>query len=121
MATFSAHVILASAGGADPTKVGGVVRLSPVVRPVLTGGTWVVPPGLTAGQFQDLTKLGMDAVEQSQVDLITALGSSWLADGARNQPIRMNSDDLSGSLGEEVYSAAKARWAALRAAGMLAE
>lgn len=113
MATFSAHVILASAEGADPTKVGRVVRLSPVVRPVLTGGTWVVPPGLTAGQFQDLTQLGMDAVEQSQVDLITALGASWLSDGARNQPIRMNSDDLSSSLGEDVYSAAKARWAKL--------
>ena len=113
MATFSAHVILASAEGADPTQLGRVVRLSPVVRPVLTDGAWVVPPGLTADQFQQLTQLGMDAVQQTQVDLLTALGTSWLADGARNQPIRMSSDDLSSSLGEDLYSAAKARWATL--------
>jgi len=113
MATFSAHVILASAAGADPTQVGRVVRLSPVVRPVLNGGAWVVPPGLSPDQFQALTQLGMDAVQQPQVDLITALGTSWLADGARNQPIRMNSDDLSSSLGEDEYSAAKMRWAVL--------
>ena len=112
-ATFSAHVILASAEGADPTQLGRVVRLSPVVRPILTDGAWVVPPGLTADQFQHLTQLGMDAVQQIQVDLITALGTSWLADGARNQPIRMSSDDLSSSLGEDLYSAAKARWATL--------
>ncbi len=113
MATFSAHVILASVAGADPTQVGRVVRLSPVIRPILTNGAWGLPSGLTAEQFQDLTQLGMDAVQQSEVDLIMALGASWLADGAKNQPIRMNSDDLSSSLGEELYSAAKARWRAL--------
>ena len=113
MATFAVHVILASARGLDPTLPGPVVRLSPVVRPILIGGTWVVPPHLDAAQFQALTQLGMDAVEQDQVELIAALGASWLADGVRNQPIRMNSDDLSSSLGEELYSAAKARWKTL--------
>ncbi|HEY3889918.1 MAG TPA: patatin-like phospholipase family protein [Caulobacteraceae bacterium] len=113
MASFSAHVILASAAGEDPTQVGRLVRLSPVVRPVLTAGAWVVPPGLTAAQFQGLTQLGMDAVQQPDVALIAALGASWLADGAKNQPIRMSSDDLSSSLGEDTYSAAKARWMTL--------
>jgi patatin-like phospholipase/acyl hydrolase len=113
MATFTAHVILASARGDDPTHSGPVVRLSPVVRPVLENGNWGVPRHLDAGQFQALTVLGMDAVEQAQVDLIAALGASWLADGARNQPIRMNSNDLSCSLGEDLYSAAKARWQTL--------
>ena len=110
MATFSTHVIFASAAGEDPTQLGRVVRLNPVVGPVLTNGAWVVPDGLNADQFQGLTQLSMDAVQQSQVELIAALGTSWLADGARNQPIRMSSDDFSGSLGEELYSAAKARW-----------
>jgi patatin-like phospholipase/acyl hydrolase len=113
MATFTAHVILASARGADPTMAGPLVRLSPVVRPILDGANWVVPPFLDAQQFNGLTQLGMDAVDQAQVQLIAALGASWLADGARNQPIRMNSDDLSSSLGEELYSAAKARWLTL--------
>ncbi|HUZ11830.1 MAG TPA: patatin-like phospholipase family protein [Caulobacteraceae bacterium] len=110
MATFAAHVMLSAARGQDPTVVGPVVRLSPVVRPILIDGAWVVPPHLDAQQFQKLTETGMDAVEQDQVEVIAALAASWLADGARNQPIRMNSDDLSSSLGEEVYSAAKARW-----------
>jgi hypothetical protein len=113
MATFATHVILASARGADPTVAGPLVRLSPVVRPILDGATWVVPPHLDAEQFQALTQLGMDAVEQDQVELIAALGASWLSDGARNQPIRMNSDDLSSSLGEDLYSQAKARWSTL--------
>jgi hypothetical protein len=110
MTTFSTHVIFASAAGEDPTQLGRVVRLNPVVGPVLTNGAWVVPDGLGADQFQGLTQLSMDAVQQAQVELIAALGTSWLADGARNQPIRMSSDDFSGSRGEELYSAAKARW-----------
>ncbi len=113
MATFAMHVILSAARGGDPTVVGPVVRLSPVVRPILENGIWKIPPYLDSSQFQSLTQLGMDAVEQVQVELITALGASWLADGARNQPIRMNSDDLSSSVGEEFYSAAKARWKTL--------
>jgi len=113
MATFMAHVILASARGANPTQVGPIVRMSPVVRPILVNGNWVVPAHLDESQFLSLVQLGMDAVEQTQVELIAALGSSWLADGARNQPIRMNSDDLSSSLGEDIYSAAKARWKTL--------
>jgi hypothetical protein len=113
MASFSTHIILSAARGEDPTQVGVVVRLSPIVRPVLTNGVWEVPPGLTPEQFDALTKLGMDAVEQDQMDLITALGGAWIADRAPNQPIRMNSDDLSSSVGEERYSLARARWKSL--------
>jgi hypothetical protein len=112
-AAFTAHVLIASARGEDPTAVGSLVRLSPVVRPVLTGQEWELPQGLDIEQFQGLKQLGMDAVEQAEVQLIVDLGHSWLTDGARNQPIRMNSNDLSSSLGEEVYSMAKARWLAL--------
>jgi len=113
MASFSTHVVLSAARGTDPTQVGPVVRLSPIVRPVLTNGAWSVPEGLTADQFSALATLGMDAVEQDQMDLITTLGDAWIADRSPNQPIRMNSDDLSSSLGEELYSAAKARWKTL--------
>lgn len=116
-ATFGSHVILANARGADPTAVCSVVRLSPVVRPVLEGGAWRVPLGLSNDQFQALQKLDMDAVEQPQVELIKALGVGWMNDLIPNQPIRMRSDDLSSSLGEESYSAAKKRWETLAWAG----
>jgi hypothetical protein len=113
MASFSTHIILCAAQGIDPTRNGVVVRLSPILRPVLVDGAWSVPQGLSAVQFDALTKLGMDAIEQDQMDLITTLGAAWIADQAPNQPIRMNSDDLSSSVGEELYSTAKARWKSL--------
>jgi hypothetical protein len=114
MATFAAHVLLAAACRNDPTKVGSIVRLSPVVRPVLHQGEWKAPP-LVGGDFSALTNLRMDAVEQDQVELIAKLGNSWLRDGVCNQPIRMKPEDLSSSLGEEAYSEAIARWRTISA------
>ena len=110
MATFTAHTMLTSARTNDITKEGPVVRLNPVVRPVLINGVWQIPPHLDPNQFHKLTQLDMDAVKQADVELIMALGASWMADGARNQPIRMRSDNLSSSLGSDIYSEAKKRW-----------
>ena len=116
-ATFSTHIILASARGADPTQESGVVRLSATVRPVLDGGAWKVPPGLTADDFQALQKLEMDAVKDEEVALIARLGTAWIAGTVPNQPIRMRSDNLASSLGEEIYGKAVARWRALTTGG----
>jgi hypothetical protein len=116
-ATFSTHIILASARGADPTREAGVVRLSAMVRPVLGADGWKVPPGLTADDFQALQKLEMDAVKDEEVALIARLGAAWIAGTVPNQPIRMRSDNLASSLGEELYSAAVARWFTLVGGG----
>jgi len=112
-ATFSTHIILASARGADPTQEAGVVRLSAMVRPVLEAGAWKLPPGLTAADFQALQKLEMDAVKDEEVALIARLGAAWIAGTVPNQPIRMRSDNLASSLGEEIYGKAVARWRTL--------
>ena len=116
-ATFSTHIILASARGADPTRESGVVRLSPMVRPVLEAGAWKVPSGLTADDFQALQKLEMDAVKDEEVALIARLGAAWIAGTVPNQPIRMRSDNLASSLGEEIYGQGVARWRTLTTSG----
>jgi hypothetical protein len=115
-ATFSTHIVLASARGADPTREASVVRLSAMVRPVLAADGWKVPPGLTADDFQALQTLQMDAVEDDQVALIGRLGAAWIAGTVPNQPIRMRSDNLASSLGEEDYRVARARWFTLTGA-----
>jgi hypothetical protein len=104
-ATYTAHIVL----GHSPTEMGRVVRMSPVVRPVLQGGRWSYPPALSPEVFGSLTKLGMDAVEDNDVELIRALGTAWIHGGAPNQPIRMRTN-LSAAPGDENYEAAKARW-----------
>ncbi|MGA0599597.1 patatin-like phospholipase family protein [Caulobacter sp. KR2-114] len=116
MASFTTHVMLASARDADPTALGWLVRLSPMVTPLPPAGGqgWVVPPGLTPDQFHGLATLSMDAVEQDQVALIDALATCWIqGDDPINQPIRVDWDDPANALGERTFSAAKARWLAI--------
>jgi hypothetical protein len=94
-----------------------VVRLSAMVRPVLEADGWKLPPGLTVDDFQALQKLEMDAVKDEEVALIARLGTAWIAGTVPNQPIRMRSDNLASSLGEEIYGKAVARWRTLAGGG----
>ena len=88
-----------------------------MVRPVLEAGAWKVPSGLTADDFQALQKLEMDAVKDEEVALIARLGAAWIAGTVPNQPIRMRSDNLASSLGEEIYGQGVARWRTLTTSG----
>ena len=108
-ATFVTHIVL----GNKPSEVGRVIRMSPVIQPVINGaGEWDFPPGLPQLLFDPLSKLGMDAVEPQDVNLLQQLGQAWLTDDVSNQPIRMG-DDLSCQLGHPKYSMAKAAWKAI--------
>lgn len=112
-ASYTAHVILNNAPGWDAGKMGKVVRLNPVIRPVHTGAGWDVPPGLTPTQFDRLKDLDMDAVDASDVALLSVLGASWIAGTVPNQPIRMVSDTLEGEPGDPAFVGGAARWLAL--------
>ncbi len=116
-ATFSAHVILSAARNADVTQVGQVVRLSPVVQPVLTGDGWHLPEGLDPTLFATLTKLQMDAVADDAVKALMDMGHAWIKGGVPNQAIRMRSDTLQATLGEDVFRDAVDRWRRLCAQG----
>lgn len=111
-ATYTAHVILTGARGGEPTLMGPVVRLNPVVRPVLDGGVWRVPEGLLPSEFDALKALSMDAVEQGQITLIHKLGTSWITGTVPNQPVRMTAE-LKAEPGDETFAEGKTRWRAL--------
>jgi len=119
-ASFHAHMMLDGGlpvpGSPTPVTDGRVVRLNPLIQP-LPGSTttpWVVPPGLSEGEFTALVGLDMDAIEQKQVLLISKLCDLWLKDNVANQPIRANRDSLAAEIGHARYSAAKAAWKALQ-------
>jgi len=119
-ASFTAHVAL---GQPLPTKSdqiianGCVVRLSPVVRPVLdkTSGGWALPgwrkenPPLSIEEFEALTKLDMDAVKPEQVKLLEKLADLWIEDIVPNQGIRSD-PDFNVRIGHGTFGEGMAAW-----------
>jgi len=113
-ASFHAHVLLGGLIPANPAQIvatGPIVRMSPLVQPVpgAAGRPWDLPPGLTRLEFTQLCDLDMDAIEQSQVELIGTLARGWLDDKVLNQPIRANSKTLEVEIGQRWYRDAKAQ------------
>jgi hypothetical protein len=109
-ASYAAHVILNQARSIPAIRSGPLVRLSPFLRPIHDGKIWSIPAGFTPDAFQRLVALPMDATAQDEVALIVALGEAWIEDRVKNQPIRIGSDDLACRIGDDLYSAGKARW-----------
>jgi patatin-like phospholipase/acyl hydrolase len=115
-ATYVAHVML---GGAvsntpeHPVSDGRVVRMNPLVQPLLAmgdhGKQWVLPEGITDSQFERLSVLDIDAIDQDDVDLIGLLCDAWLCDKAPNQTIRYDSQ-FRALIGHERFSQAKSAW-----------
>ena len=112
-ASFIAHVVTGGAAGLPPPPVSRVVRMSPVVSPAGGPDAWTAPSGWTTEQFTHLCNLGMDAVAATEVAYIDSWCSLWLADGAPNQPIRMNGATLAPELGHGRFSGALAAWQVL--------
>lgn len=125
-ASFLAHT---ATGGiallaSQTTRDTRIVRMSPLVlgdfdrqwrRPA-----WNTPPVTRGGLdlFERLQQLGMDAVAQQDVEDIGALGTAWLTDRARNQPIRGNffqepDAGYHAEIGHVTFSAARAAAAGL--------
>jgi hypothetical protein len=113
--SFIAHVMTGKGIGVHSPAVSRIVRLNPLISPVLSStNSWVPPSPMTAAQLKALLDLDMDAVAQIDVDLIEMFARLWLADKAINQPIRMDRDQLKTELGAAVFSQAKAQWLAIR-------
>ena len=98
------------------------VRLNPLIQPVLRNRRWEFPGGLRTNSlglpaedmFERLVKLDMDAVADSDVKLIEALGRAWLGGGEiTNQAIRA-SDTFEPQIGFGTFVAAKTRWLTLK-------
>jgi uncharacterized protein len=127
-ASFVAHLLVSGAAALSqdpkhPVTNGNLVRLNPWIQPISTPTGWAVPPLIKyaippstvpanyandTAAFSALVNLDMDAIEQSQVDLITMLGSSWIAGDTPNQSIRATSD-LQPLIGHGRFPAAVAQ------------
>lgn len=82
-----------------------LVRVNPLVQPMLEGNRWVYPPNLRGQEWKGLVDLEMDATEQADVDLIHKLGTEFLQDRVVNQSIRQG-EELACDIGVDRYSAA---------------
>jgi hypothetical protein len=82
--SFIAHAITAG-GGLPPPAISRVVRMSPLVSPVLRDGALAAPGAMTPAGFQALCNINMDAVKPAEVAAISAYADLWLADQAPNQ------------------------------------
>jgi hypothetical protein len=112
-ATFTVFTML---GGFQLPAAGcPIVRMNPMIQPILQGSTWVRPPGLDVvdgfDPFVALVNLDMDAVQQYQVALIVQLTDAWIKGDVLNQPIRA-ADDLQSQLGQATFPNAKQAWLA---------
>jgi len=115
IATFLAHVMTGSGIGLNqPSADSRVVRMNPLISPVMKAGVWSAPGSMSAAQFTYLAKLDMDAVEQAQVDAISKYADLWVQSVAPNQPIRMNGDTLVPELGQTRFQDAVSAWNAIK-------
>jgi hypothetical protein len=115
IATFLAHMMTGSGIGLNrPPADNRVIRMNPLISPVMNAGVWSAPGPMSAAQFTYLAKLDMDAVEQAQVDAISKYADLWVQSVAPNQPIRMNGDTLVSELGQTRFKNAVAAWNAIK-------
>jgi uncharacterized protein len=115
-ATFIAHVITGGNAGLGPSVLSRVVRMSPLIAPLLSkkGKTkWTAPGNWPVAQWQYLCSIDMDAVQQFDIVYIDDYCTLWHMDLAPNQPIRANGktfDPEQPEIGYAKFSQAHAAW-----------
>ena len=109
-ATYIAHRILG--GRPENGSEAKLVRLNPLIQPALDkqNRIWKLPKSFSPESFKKLVNLDMDAVSQTDVDLIKYLGQQWIDGNANNQPIRMNSIELTCQIGQNTFDKGKEIW-----------
>jgi uncharacterized protein len=117
-ASFHAHIVLG--GPLPPSPVapatsGRIMRMSPLVQPFLGDAEvpWMLPPRISAADFQALVNLDSDATAQADVDRISAFADQWIAGEILNQPIQADPLTLVPRVGHRFYAEAKQAWSAL--------
>jgi uncharacterized protein len=61
-----------------------VVRMNPLISPVKKAGVWTAPGSMSAAQFKYLANLDVDAVQQAQVNAISAYADVWVSSNAES-------------------------------------
>lgn len=103
-ATYTAYTLLQAK---SPKNRVPLVRMNPLIQPLLRDGRWVLPQGLDENEFKRLNKLDLDAIAQRDVELIDKFCGLWLENKVPNQPVRTNAE-LQPILGHGWFSQAKA-------------
>lgn len=67
-------------------------RFSPVIKPVFKNNSWDIPINFSPEDFEKLIALDMDAIEDSEIQLIDKLCNEWMSLGGEieNQAVRAN-------------------------------
>jgi hypothetical protein len=117
VASFLAHIMTGSGKGVSRPADSRVVRMNPVIGPVLKRGHWCLPGEMQPDQFRFLKDLDLDAVEQREVEAIAGYADLWLKDQTRNQPIRMNGTTFKPEVGQGRFSEARAAWKSIEQHG----
>ena len=110
VASYMAHVTLGGRvpAGAEVVRDGPVVRMSPCVRPMCgDDGKWKWGPAFQGAEWQRLTSIDMDAIDDDDVALIVELAKRWLDDTVPNQAIRAD-ERLVAQIGHDTFGAAAA-------------
>jgi predicted acylesterase/phospholipase RssA len=133
--SFIAHLVLGGGlpAGVDQCPYGNtpIIRMNPLIQPVIQDGQWAFPTGWDEEDFHKLAEMDMAVTDQNDVNLITRFCTDWMGasrtnGGWHNQPVRS-----SGSLfvpppggillgpaqcceiGHFLYQDAKAAWGGL--------
>lgn len=112
-ASFITHFMLKGQPGiSDGAVSGNLVRLNPVIRPVLVNEKWSLPNGISESDFESLANMDMDATEDHQVELISTYCDAWISGAAPNQAIH-SAEDFSALIGHVRFDDAANEWRAI--------
>ena len=114
-ATFVVHVMTGGGEGLANGAESRIVRMNPLISPVLAAGAWTAPAGWSPAQFQHLRDLDVDAIMPADVAYIDDWCSLWLAGKVRNQPIRMDGQTFEVEIGYGDFEKARNAWTELSA------
>jgi len=109
-ANYIAHMLL---GGNERENKPCIIRMNPMLQPVLQQGRWQFPVGISKEDekdFLDLLKLELDVLKQAEMEKIVKLGNWWLTDKVVNQSIRYNGKTFQCIVGHHCFSEAKQDW-----------
>ncbi|MBO9700994.1 MAG: patatin-like phospholipase family protein [Sporocytophaga sp.] len=109
-ANFMAHMLL---GGNETVNKPRIIRMNPMIQPVLKEGKWRFPEGVLPNEEKDflaLTKYEIDALKQFEMDNIVKFGNWWLTDKVVNQSIRYSAKTFQCKIGHSTFSSAKSEW-----------
>jgi hypothetical protein len=110
-ASYAAYVMMGNDPAKPPpaNKPPTMVRLTTCIQPTLVDDRWIVPPVLSADQFQRLGQLHLDAVAPADLRLLEAAGLHWLAGDIANQPVR-SGPRLTCQVGFPTFPKGHAAW-----------